>query len=62
MWVMILTLLGTSLHTGPAVTVVPGFSTEATCMAAAHAWIGQLKGNLYTNRALALCVQQDQGK
>lgn len=46
----------------PAVSVesVPGFTTEASCLKAANAWLQQTRsesGELYPRGTKALCVQ-----
>lgn len=50
------------LNGKPAVSVesVPGFTTEASCMVAANAWLKQTRdpaGELYGPGTKALCVQ-----
>jgi hypothetical protein len=55
-WVLILTIFAYRYDGGAAVTAIPGFQTQADCMAAARAWLKQSK-NEYAS-ANALCAQR----
>ena len=55
MFILILTLLGTSYHSGHAITAVPGFTSEASCMQAAREWVKHSDGAAPILRAL--CVK-----
>lgn len=61
MWILILTLtMAGSQKGGAAVTAVPGFTTEATCMAAANTWLRQPHAAAYGGEAVsksALCAK-----
>lgn len=48
MWILVLTVLGYTSQNGPAVAAVPGFTSQATCQAAAVAWTAQVNGEQTT--------------
>lgn len=52
MWILILTIASTHLA---AIDHVPGFTTQAGCMAAAKAWLDSRSD---TSGRSALCVKQ----
>ncbi len=56
MWILILTLVGGSNGTSPAVTSVGPFMTKSSCLDAGNAYIKQVQGEV--DRAeKALCVK-----
>jgi len=56
MWILVLTLIATSSNGGMSVAGVPGFLSEASCKAAADAWLKQNQGSGWSNKT-ALCAK-----
>ena len=61
MWILILTLViegGNSAPFAPAITAVSGFTSEATCLAAAQKWQQNMPAHVYkSDRRHALCAK-----
>lgn len=57
MWILVLSILGSSSQSGQAVTGVPGFATEVACMTAANAWLKQTASVDASGYRRALCVK-----
>lgn len=60
MWTLIITLVLN--FNGRVVTSVPGYKTEASCIAGANKWLNSMKSltNEYSSqRAFALCTKME---
>ena len=57
MWILILTLVTTSSSTGQAITAVPGFTSEQTCIAAANFWTQQVRKTSDFRLAVGVCAR-----
>ena len=57
MWILILTLTSTISQGGHAITAVPGFTSEKSCMVAANAWVAETRDARASAYARALCVK-----
>lgn len=57
MWILILTMVATHHYGGSSISTTPPFRDEASCMAAANAWLKQVANNYPAQRPTALCVK-----
>ena len=58
MWVLVIAILGNGSAHPPAMLAVPGFTTEATCLAAASACLRGIPDVVaYNHKKSAICVK-----
>lgn len=56
-WVLVLTIWGSGSQSGRAIEHIPGFTSQAACMAAGDAWLKSAPDSPY-NRTTILCMEQ----
>lgn len=57
MWILILTLVSSLSSTGQAITAVPGFTSEQSCIAAANFWAQQVRKTGEFRLAVGVCAR-----